>query len=168
MSITAPSRADPVVVFPLGRWCPPEETSQPHPPQGWEGHIQDGNSGINALKPRENGPHFADDIFKCIFVNENLWIPLKISLKFVPKGPINNIPSLVQIMAWRRTGDKPLSEPMMVRLPTYICVTWPQWVNCWYIHARKFYTYYWHIHDGMFYTMFPLWICQPFNEVLFR
>ena len=52
-------------------------------------------------------------------------------LKFVPKGPINNIPALVQIMAWRRPGDKPLSEPMMVRLPTHICVTRPQWVN-WY------------------------------------
>ena len=38
-----------------------------------------------------------------------------ISLKFVPKGPINNIPALVQIMAWRQTGDKPLSEPMMTQ-----------------------------------------------------
>ena len=35
----------------------------------------------------------------------------RISLKFVPKGPINNIPALVQIMAWRRSGDKPLPEP---------------------------------------------------------
>ena len=43
-------------------------------------------------------------------------ILIKISLKFVPKVPINNIPSLVQIMAWRRPGDKPLSEPMMVSL----------------------------------------------------
>ena len=43
------------------------------------------------------------------------WIPIKISLKFVPKGPINNIPALVQIMAWRRTGDKSLSEPMMTQ-----------------------------------------------------
>ena len=51
------------------------------------------------------------------------------SLKFVPKGPINNTPALVQIMAWRRPGDKPLSEPMMVSLPTHICVTRPQWVN---------------------------------------
>ena len=40
-----------------------------------------------------------------------------------------NIPSLVQIMAWRRPGDKPLSEPMMVSLLTYICITLPQWVN---------------------------------------
>ena len=46
---------------------------------------------------------------------------------FVPKGPINNIPALFQIMAWRRPGDKPLSGPMIVRLPTHICVTRPQW-----------------------------------------
>ena len=67
------------------------------------------------LRPRQNGRHFADDIFKCIFLNENLWISIKISLKFVPKGPINNIPALVQVMAWRRSGDKPLSDPMMVK-----------------------------------------------------
>ena len=84
---------------------------------------------INTLRPRQNGRHFADDIFKCIFVNENVCILIKISLKFVPKGPINNIPVLVQIMAWRRPGDKPLSEPMLVSLPTHICVTRPQWVN---------------------------------------
>ena len=42
---------------------------------------------------------------------------------------INNIPALVQIMAWRRPGDKPLSEPMMVNLLTHICVTRPQWIN---------------------------------------
>ena len=71
----------------------------------------------------------ADDIFKCIFMNENVWIPIKISLKFVPKGPINNIPASVQIMAWHRPGDKPLSEPMMVSLTTHICVTRPQWVK---------------------------------------
>ena len=40
---------------------------------------------------QQNGRHFADDIFKCILSNENIWIPLKISLKFVPKGPINHI-----------------------------------------------------------------------------
>ena len=55
--------------------------------------------------------------------------PIKISLKFSPKGPINNIAALVQIMASRRSGGKPLSEPMMVRLPTHICVARPQWVN---------------------------------------
>ena len=84
---------------------------------------------INSLGPRQNRCHFADDIFKCIFLIENVWIPIKISLKFVPKGPINNIPAMAQIMAWRRPGDKPLSEPMMVTLPTHICVARPQWVN---------------------------------------
>ena len=85
--------------------------------------------GVNTLRPRQNGRHFADDKFKRIFFNENVWISIKNSLKFVPMGPINNIPALVQIMAWRRSGDKPLFEPMMVSLPTHICVTRPQWVN---------------------------------------
>ena len=84
---------------------------------------------LNMLRPRQNGHHFADDTFKHIFLNENVKISIKISLKFVPKGPINNIPALVQIVAWRRPGDKPLSEPMMVKLPTHICVSRPQWVE---------------------------------------
>ena len=62
---------------------------------------------FNTLRPRQNGRRFADDTFKRIFLNENVRISIKISLKFVPKGPINNIPALVQIMAWRRPGDKP-------------------------------------------------------------
>ena len=70
---------------------------------------------------------FPDDILIRIFFNENVWIPIEMSLKFVPKGPINNIPALVQIMAWRWQGDKPLSEPMVVWLSTHICVTRPQW-----------------------------------------
>ena len=57
----------------------------------------------------------ADDIFKCILLNENDKIPIQISLKIVPGSPIDNKPALVQIMAWRRTGDKPLSEPMMTQ-----------------------------------------------------
>ena len=86
-------------------------------------------SSFNTLRPIQNGRHFADDVFKCILLNDILWISLKISLKFVPKGLINNIPSLVQIMAWRRPGDKPLSEAMIVSLLTHICVTRPQWVK---------------------------------------
>ena len=78
---------------------------------------------------RPNGRHFPDDIFKWIFLNENVWISINISLKFVPRGPINNIPLLVHVMAWRRPGDKPLSEPMMVRYPTHICVPRPQLVK---------------------------------------
>ena len=84
---------------------------------------------VNTLRPRQNGRYFPDDIFECIFLKENVLIPIKISLKLVPKSPINNIPELVQIMAWSRPGDKPLSEPMLVRLPTHICVTRPQWVK---------------------------------------
>ena len=84
---------------------------------------------FNTLRPRQNGHHSPDDIFKWIFVNENARNSINIWLKCVPRGPINNIPALVQIMAWRRSGDKPLSEPMMASWLTHICVTWPQWVN---------------------------------------
>ena len=84
---------------------------------------------LNTLRPRQNGRRFPDDPFKRIFLNENVRILIKIALKIVPKGPINNIPPLVQIMAWRRSGDKPLSEPVMVSLLTHISVTRPQWVK---------------------------------------
>ena len=61
---------------------------------------------LNALRPKQNGRHFPDDIFKRIFLNENVWISIRISLKLVPKGPIDRIPALVQIMAWLiRTND---------------------------------------------------------------
>ena len=65
------------------------------------------------LRPRQNGRHFPDDIFKCIFLNEKAWIPIKIPLKFVPKVPIDDKPVLVQKMAWHRLGAKPLFEPML-------------------------------------------------------
>ena len=55
-----------------------------------------------------------DDTFKYKFVNENFLMLIKISLKFVPKDPVNNIPALVKMMAWHRPGNKPLSELMMV------------------------------------------------------
>ena len=84
---------------------------------------------IKSLRLRQNGRQFLDNIFKCIFLNENILILIKISLKFMLKRPINNIPALVQIMAWHWPGDKPLSVPMMVSLLTHICVTWPQWVK---------------------------------------
>ena len=47
-------------------------------------------------------------------LNENVWILIKISLKFVAKGPISNIPALIQIIAWGRSGDEPLSEAMLI------------------------------------------------------
>ena len=71
-------------------------------------------SQFNTLRLRQNGRHFADDILKCIFLNKNVSITIKISLKFVPKDSINNIPALVQMMAWHQPDDKPLFEAMMV------------------------------------------------------
>ena len=84
---------------------------------------------FNTLRPGQNGRCFPDDIFKCIFLKDHVWIPIKMSLKIVPKGPINDIPALVQIMACRRPGAEPLSELMMVSLLTHICFTRPQWVK---------------------------------------
>ena len=52
------------------------------------------NSSVSS-PPGQNGRHFADDIFKYIFLNENVWIQIKISLKYVPSGPINKIPAFV-------------------------------------------------------------------------
>ena len=69
---------------------------------------------INTLRPWQNGRRYPDDIFKRIFLKGNKCIPINISLKFFPKGQINNIPSLAKIMAWRRPGDKPLFEPMLI------------------------------------------------------
>ena len=74
---------------------------------------------VNSLRPRRNRRLFADYSFKCIFLNENMFISINISLKFIPKGLINYISALVQIMAWRRPDS----------LPTHICVTRPQWVK---------------------------------------
>ena len=84
---------------------------------------------LNTLRRLQYGHHFPDDIFKCICLNENVWISLNIILKFVPKVQLNNIPALVQIMAWHRPGDKPLSEPKMESLLMHICFTRPQWVE---------------------------------------
>ena len=76
------------------------------------------NAVLNTLRLRQNGRHFPDNIFKCIFLNENIQILIKISVEFVPKDPINNIASLVQIMAWHQPSNKPLSEQMIV----YWCI----------------------------------------------
>ena len=93
------------------------------------GKLRTATVPVNKLRPRQNGCHLTDDIFKCIFLNDNVWISIKILLKFAPKGSVNSIPALAQIMAWGRLTDKPLSEPMMVNLLTHICITWPQWIK---------------------------------------
>ena len=48
---------------------------------------------INTLRPVQDDHHFADDISKCIFVNEYL-ILIKFSLKFVRKVPIKRLTSI--------------------------------------------------------------------------
>ena len=68
------------------------------------------NSKFNALRLRQIGRHL-----KCLFLKENFWVSIKMSLKFVPQGPVNKIPWLVQIMALCRPGDKRLSESIMVK-----------------------------------------------------
>ena len=103
-------------------------------------------SSLNTLRPKQYGLYFPDDIFKWIFLNENVCISIKISLKFNPKGLINNNPALVQIMAWCRLGDKPLSEPMMFSLLTHICVTGiqllPAWVDAYiYVSTDCYFNY---------------------------
>ena len=72
---------------------------------------------------------WADNIFQCNCINEKILILIKMSLKIVPKVWINNIPALVQIMAWHRPGIKPVSKPVMVDLLMNICVTQTQWVK---------------------------------------
>ena len=130
---------------------------------------------VNTLRPKQNGRQFADDTFKRISLNENVRISIKISLNFVPYGPINNILALVQIMAWRRAGDKPLSEPMLVRLPTHICVTRPQWVKstlvqvmAWYCQAyimNVYFVKYWHRSERCF-RIVSLLNVRPLYHVL--
>ena len=76
---------------------------------------------FNSSPPEQKGRHFTDNIFRCIPVNEKFFILIKISLKFVPKGPIDNNPALVWIMAWRLLGAKPLSQPILTRfIDTYM------------------------------------------------
>ena len=78
---------------------------------------------FNTLRSRKNESHFRTTFsyaFSCMQMYE---------LRCVSKVRINNIMALVQIIAWRRSGDKPLSEPMMVSLLTHLCVTRPQWID---------------------------------------
>ena len=108
-------------------------------------------SGLrNILRPRQSGCHFTGDIFKCIFMNKNIWILFNISLKFVPRFRINNISALVQIMAWCRPGDNPLSEQMRASLLYHVyaslgrneltalalsCSVWAVWLKLLYFSS---------------------------------
>ena len=88
-----------------------------------------GSERINILRPRQNSRHFADEIFKCIFLLENILTWINVLLNFVPKGLVDSIVTLIQIMTCRQLGDKPLSETKMVNLLTHICVTRPHWLK---------------------------------------
>ena len=88
---------------------------------------------FNSSHPGQNGRRHS----KYIFLNENVWISIKISLKFVPQVQIHNIPAFVKIMAWRRPRDKSLYEPILVILLTHIYVTRLQWVECNLLHRTK-------------------------------
>ena len=90
-----------------------------------------GDTFINTSSWTQNGCHLADNIFKIIFLNEKKThcVLIEMSLKYVTKGAINNKPALVQMMAWHRTGDKPLSEPMTADVYWCIYVIWLQWDN---------------------------------------
>ena len=68
---------------------------------------------LTSSPPGQNGRQFADDIYKFIFLYENVTISIWTSLKFVPKGQTENKSASVQVMVWRRPGQKPLSEPML-------------------------------------------------------
>ena len=74
----------------------------------------------------QHGNHFADNSFKSIFLNEMHEFRLKVPWSLFLRVQFKIIRRWFR--KWRR-GDKPLSEPAMVRLPTNICVKWPQWVN---------------------------------------
>ena len=69
---------------------------------------------VNSSTPGQNGRQFADDIFKCVFMNEKFCILIQVSLKSVLKGPIDNTIAF-RVMAWCRTGHKPLPELMLTR-----------------------------------------------------
>ena len=71
---------------------------------------------INTMKPEQNGRHFADGIFKCIFLIENLHIWIEISLEYIPEGSMDNNSALVYEMALHQTGNKPLPQPMPIKL----------------------------------------------------
>ena len=110
---------------------------------------------VNSFLPRQNGRPFADDILTWIFLNEKFRILIQISLKFVPKDPIGNKSAMVQVMAWRRTGDKSLHESMLSHSLTHICGTRERWVN---VHTDE-YTFLQtnDIHTGVYESLYP---CQ--------
>ena len=71
---------------------------------------------INTLRPQQNGHHFADSIFKCIFMKENVCILIDNLLKIVHEGPVDINSSLVYVVALNQTGGKPIPKPMLTKI----------------------------------------------------
>ena len=84
---------------------------------------------FNTLRPRQDGCHFQMTFSNAFPLMKMYEFQLKFHWILFPGVQLTIFQHLVQIMAWRRPGDKPLSEPMMVCLLTHICVTRPHWVN---------------------------------------
>ena len=97
-------------------WC-----QQPHYQQSWYWSNFPGILHLKTLRPGQHISQFADDIFKCILLNENVWILITIWLKFVPKCPIDNNSALVQVMAWRRWAPSHYLNRWWSGLLTHIC-----------------------------------------------
>ena len=116
------------------------------------------NSTVNTLRPRQNGNYFPSDILKCISFNENICISFKISLEFVPRGPINNIRSLVQLMAWRRSG-RWISSQWICDAESVV-LSWLSWVN---IARLKLHTFY-----GLIAKLYVRIIMTSSNGSIFR
>ena len=88
---------------------PPIQDKMHVKPEVWQ-------MGLTHLPLDKMAAILADDIFNCFFLYENDRIQIQISLKYVPRSPIDNMLALVQVMAWCRTGDESLPEPMMTQL----------------------------------------------------
>ena len=102
------------------------------------------------------------DNFKCIFLNENHRIPIRISLKFVPKSPIDNKQALVQVMAWRRTGDITWTNADPIHWRIYAALGWDELIystSTWRSRNDKLSQYYVKSYNDVIIT--PRVFCVP-------
>ena len=84
---------------------------------------------VNTLRQWQNGRHFVNDIFKCIFLNINVWIPIEISLKFNPGVQLTIFQHWFSQWLGNRCQSHCLNQWWLPSLPTHICFTRPLWVN---------------------------------------
>ena len=68
---------------------------------------------FNTLVPEQNGLHFVDDTFKCIFMNENFCTLIQFSLRFVPNDAIDSMSVLFQVMTWYQKTTSPWWRHLM-------------------------------------------------------